>query len=58
MFFKDSLIYISGGPFVQFTVMIYAILVEGIMRNFLWNYFEFGPLAQEMSLKDLSYIQL
>ena len=33
MLFKDSLIYISGGPFVQFTRMIYAFLVEGIMWN-------------------------
>ena len=30
---KDFLIWISGSPFVQQSVTICAILVEGIMRN-------------------------
>ena len=30
---KVSLIWISGSPFLQRSVTIFAILVEGIMRN-------------------------
>ena len=31
----------------------------GIMRNFLWNYIEFGPMVQEeMELQDISYLEL
>ena len=33
MLFKDIFIWSSGGPFVQLSGTICAILVEGIMRN-------------------------
>ena len=50
--FKIFLIWSSGDPFVQRSGIICAILVEGIMRNNLWTYFEFGPVVQEeMSFK-------
>ena len=39
-------------PFVQQSVTICAILVEGIMRNNSVKIFEFGPVVQEaMSFK-------
>ena len=28
------------------------------MRNISVNYFEFGPVVQEMSFKDISYLEL
>ena len=54
-FLKIFLIWSSGDPFVQQSGTICAILVEGIKRN---NNFEFGPLVQEMSFKDISYLDL
>ena len=53
MLFKNSLIYVSSGSSVQFIRMINAILLEGIMRNISVKYFEFGPVAQEMSFEDI-----
>ena len=35
----------SGSPFVQWTEIFCAILVEGIKRNNSVNYFEFGPVV-------------
>ena len=56
---KIFLIWSSGSPFVQRSGTICAILVEGIMRIILWNYFEFGPVFQEeVSFKDISYLEL
>ena len=48
---KIFLIWSSGSPFVQRRGTICAILLEGIMRNNSVNYFEFGPVVQEMSFK-------
>ena len=28
------------------------------MKNISMNYFEFGPVVQEMSFKDISYLEL
>ena len=52
---KIFLIWSSGSPFVQRSGTICAILVEGIMRN---NSVKFGPVVQEMSFKDISYLEL
>ena len=41
------LIFISGGPFVQQSESVCAILVEDIMKNNSVEYFEFGPVVQE-----------
>ena len=38
MLFKDI-------SYLERSGSICAILVEGIMRNNLWNYFEFGPVC-------------
>ena len=35
-----------------------AILVKGILGTILLNYFEFGPVVQEMSFKIISYLEL
>ena len=51
MLFKDIFIWSSGGPFVQPSGTICAILVEVIMRNNCEFFFEFGPVVQEMSFK-------
>ena len=54
---KVFLIWSYGGPFVQRSGTICAILVEGIMRNNSVNYFEFGRVFQEkMSFKNISYL--
>ena len=45
---KIFLIKSSGTTFAWRSGTICAILVKGIMRNNLWNYFEFGPVVQEM----------
>ena len=42
---KIFLIWSSGGPFVQWSGTICAILVECIKRNNSGNYFEFGPVV-------------
>ena len=56
---KILLILSSGCHFVQWSGTICAILVKGIMRNTSVILFEFGPAVQEeMSLKDISYLQL
>ena len=49
---KVFLIWCPGSPFVQWSVSICAILLEGIMETILLNYFEFGSVVQEeMSFK-------
>ena len=49
---KVFVIWSYGGPFVQQSGTICAILVEGIMRNNSVKLFEFGPVFQEkMSFK-------
>ena len=59
MSFKIFLIWSSGGPFVQLSGTICAILVKSIMSNNSVSFFEFGPATQEeMSLKDISYLEL
>ena len=56
---KIFLIWSSGGPFIQRSRTICAILVEGIKRNnSVKQFFEFGPVTQEMSFKDISYLEL
>ena len=55
MLFKRFLIWSSGGPCVQWSGTIYAILVESIMGIFMWSYFKFGPVVQEMSFKEKVY---
>ena len=51
-----GLILSSGGLFVRQSGTICAILVGGIIRTVLRNYFEFGPAVQ-MSFKDISYLE-
>ena len=54
-----NLIWSSGGPFLQRSGTISAILVKGITRNNSVKYFEFGPVVQEeMSLKCISDLEL
>ena len=52
MSFKAISSFSSGGH-----MTVCAILVEDIMRTFLWIYFEFGPVVQ-MSFKDISILAL
>ena len=47
---KAFLIWSSDSPFVQRSVNIRAILVEGIMRNNFVKLFEFGRVIQEEML--------
>ena len=54
MSFKDISIYSCGGHFVQWSGTVCAINVEGIMRAFMQNNFEFWPMIKEMLLKDIS----
>ena len=54
---KIFLIWSDGGPFVQCSGTICAILVKGIMRNNSVNYFEFGPVVQE-EMSNISYLEL
>ena len=54
---KIYLVWSSGGPYVQRSRTICAILVEGIMKNNSVNYFEFGPVVQEQLFKDISYLE-
>ena len=58
MSFKRFLNWSSGSPPVQLSRTIYAILVEGIKGNILCNYFELGPVVQEMWFKNISYLEL
>ena len=52
------LIWSSSGAFVQRSISICAILVEGIMGKILRKY-ELGPVVrEEMSFKDISYLEL
>ena len=44
---KLYLIWNSGGPCVQWSRTICAILVKGIIRNNSVTTFEFGPVVQE-----------
>ena len=46
-----ALLYSAAEPFVQFWQRI-------SWRTILWNNFEFGPVVQEMSFKDISYLEL
>ena len=58
MSFKRFLIWNSGGPPVQWSGTIYAILKEGMMRNIHVNN-KFRPVVQEkMSFKYISYLEL
>ena len=40
-------IFSSSSHFVRQRETICAIMIEGIMGTFVWNYFEFGPVIQE-----------
>ena len=52
------LIWNSSGAFVQWSRSICAILVEGIMGKILRKY-ELGQVVrEEMSFKDISYLEL
>ena len=55
---KIFLIWSSGGPFVQRSGIICTISVEGIKRNNYVKLFEFGPVFQKMSFKDIPYLEL
>ena len=50
MSFKDVSYLELWWP-LQLSGTVYAILVEGIMRNNSVKLFEFGPVVQEMSFK-------
>ena len=52
------LILRSGSPFVGRSETICAILIEGIMGNISAELFDFGLVVQEMSFKDISYLEL
>ena len=43
---KIFLIWNSGGPFVQWSGILCAILVEGIMKNNSMIYFKFGLVVR------------
>ena len=58
MLFKRFLIWSSGSPPVWFSRTIYAILNEGIMGYIHVKFKEFGPVVQQMSFKDISYLEL
>ena len=47
---KILVIWSSGGPFVQRSKTICAILVEGIMRNNYMIFFKFGQVVQDEML--------
>ena len=52
MSFKGFSIFSSGGHFVQWSGMIFAILVKGHPWNISVKYFGIGPLvSEEMSFK-------
>ena len=57
--FKDISNLELWWPFIQQSRTICVILVEGIMRCYSVNFFEFGPVVQEkMLFKDISYQEL
>ena len=57
---KIFLIWSFGGPFVQWSWTVCAILAEGIKRNnSVIFFFQFGPVVQEeMPFKGISYLEL
>ena len=56
MYFKRFLIWSSGGPPVQWSGTIYALLKEGIMGNIHVKLYEFGPVVKEkMLFKEKNY---
>ena len=56
---KIILIWSSGGPFVQRSGPICAILVKGMMRNNSVKLFELEPVVQKkISSTDISYQEL
>ena len=55
MSFKRFLIWSSGGPPVQWSGTIYAMLKEGIMGTIHVSYMKFRPVVQEMLFKEKVY---
>ena len=56
---KIVLFYSSGGHFVRQSWTICAILIEGIMGTFMWNYFKlWGVVQKQMAFKNSFYLQL
>ena len=58
MSFRIFLIWSSGGPRVQWSKTIYAIVKEGIIGNIHVKLCENGPVVQEMSFTNISYLGL
>ena len=59
MSLKIFLSWSFGGPFVQWSRIICAILVKSIKRNNSVYFFQFGPVVQEeMPFKGISYLEL
>ena len=49
----------SGNPFIQDSGTICALLVNGMLRKILLDYFEFGPVVlEDVSFKYMSYLEL
>ena len=58
MLFKRFLIWSSGTPPVQWSETIYAILKESIMWYIHVKLYEIWNSVQEMTFKDISYLEL
>ena len=59
MSFKIFLIWSSGGPPLQWSGTIYAILNKGIIGNIHGKLYEIWTSGSgEMSFKDISYLEL
>ena len=56
--FKKFLIWSSSGPPVRWSGTIFVILKKGIMENIHVKLYKLGPVVQEMSFKDMSYLEL
>ena len=52
MSFKRFLVWSSGGPPVQWSGTIYAILKEGIMGDIYVKLYEIEPVVQEILFKE------
>ena len=58
MSFKGLFIFSSGRHFVQQSITILAILVEGHWRNTSVQIFEIGPLAKDVMSFDFLFLAL
>ena len=57
--FKCSFDFSSSRHFVQWSKTMCAILIDGFMGTFVWKYFKFGRIVQEvMTFKNISILAI